>query len=192
MLQALKEDLPTNVKCKDKFLIQSTVITPEKESSPLQEIVRRSCLAMFERLSCGVIQWNVEGDEVHSQKIRVVYLPPEGQTVAEEDETHANMTSLFVPGQEVSCHALPANLSTSPSPNLHRTSALCVNIPSRTDTQHGNPVKARRAYSQSRHPSKKRSTTMLLQHPRMSPCIPQIRFRQSLSHLVTRVSVLST
>ena len=40
MLQAMKEDLPTNTKCKDKFLIQSTIITPEKETLPLQEIVR--------------------------------------------------------------------------------------------------------------------------------------------------------
>ena len=41
MLQAMKEDLPTNTKCKDKFLIQSTVITPEKETLPLNDIVRR-------------------------------------------------------------------------------------------------------------------------------------------------------
>ncbi|TBU45817.1 PapD-like protein [Dichomitus squalens] len=83
MLQAMKEDLPLNAKCKDKFLIQSTIITPEKESMPLQEI------------------WNGEADEVHSQKIRVVYLPPEGQTVPEEDETHVNMSSLLnVPGQD--------------------------------------------------------------------------------------------
>ena len=41
MLQAMKEDLPPNTKCKDKFLIQSTIITPEKESMPLQDIVRR-------------------------------------------------------------------------------------------------------------------------------------------------------
>ena len=41
MLQAMKEDLPLGTKCKDKFLIQSTIITPEKESMPLQDIVRR-------------------------------------------------------------------------------------------------------------------------------------------------------
>ncbi|KAI1793244.1 PapD-like protein [Ganoderma leucocontextum] len=83
MLQAMKEDLPMNTKCKDKFLIQSTVITPDKESMSLQDI------------------WNVEGEEVHSQKIRVTYLPPEGQTVPEEDESHANMSSLLaIPGQD--------------------------------------------------------------------------------------------
>lgn len=41
MLQALKEEPPLNAKCKDKFLIQSTVITPDKETMSLQEIVRR-------------------------------------------------------------------------------------------------------------------------------------------------------
>ena len=40
MLQAMKEEPPLAAKCKDKFLIQSTVITPEKETLSLQEIVR--------------------------------------------------------------------------------------------------------------------------------------------------------
>lgn len=40
MLQAMKEEPPLNAKCKDKFLIQSTLITQEKEDRPLQEIVR--------------------------------------------------------------------------------------------------------------------------------------------------------
>ena len=39
MLQALKEDPPLNTKCKDKFLIQSTIITPEKEALPVHAIV---------------------------------------------------------------------------------------------------------------------------------------------------------
>ena len=45
MLQAMKEDLPTNAKCKDKFLIQSTIITPDKESMSLQDMVRHPHLA---------------------------------------------------------------------------------------------------------------------------------------------------
>ena len=32
MLQALKEDPLLNTKCKDKFLILSIIITPEKEA----------------------------------------------------------------------------------------------------------------------------------------------------------------
>jgi len=69
MLQAMKEEPPLAMKCKDKFLIQSTIISPEKDTLPLQEI------------------WSGESpEEIHSQKIRVAYLPPEGQTVPEEEE----------------------------------------------------------------------------------------------------------
>jgi hypothetical protein len=39
MLQPLKEEPPLNAKCKDKFLVQSTLITPGKEAMPLPEIV---------------------------------------------------------------------------------------------------------------------------------------------------------
>ncbi|TCD61356.1 phosphatidylinositol-binding protein scs2 [Steccherinum ochraceum] len=77
--KAMKEEPPMNTKCKDKFLIQSTTITPEKETLPLQEM------------------WAGESsEEIHSQKIRVVYLPPEGQTVPEEDESNANMSSMMM------------------------------------------------------------------------------------------------
>ena len=35
MLQAMKEEPPLNAKCKDKFLIQSTLLTPEKEGQDI-------------------------------------------------------------------------------------------------------------------------------------------------------------
>ncbi|KAL5482457.1 SCS2 [Sanghuangporus weigelae] len=71
LLQAMKEEPPLNAKCKDKFLVQSTIITPEKEAMPLSDL------------------WNnVDGEDskVHQQKIRVVYLPPVGEELPEEDE----------------------------------------------------------------------------------------------------------
>ncbi|KAF7968458.1 hypothetical protein HWV62_30543 [Athelia sp. TMB] len=72
MLQPMKEEPPISAKCKDKFLIQSTLITSDKETLPLHDI------------------WNVpEGGEeakVHQQKLRVVYLPPEGQVLVEDPE----------------------------------------------------------------------------------------------------------
>ncbi|KAL4246647.1 VAMP-associated protein (VAP) family protein [Abortiporus biennis] len=71
MLQAMEEDPPLNIKCKDKFLIQSTLITPEREAVPLQDI------------------WNTEGGDLYSHKLKVVYLRPEG----EEEEQHPNMSS---------------------------------------------------------------------------------------------------
>ena len=47
MLQAMKEEPPLAAKCKDKFLIQSTLITPEKETLPLQDIVRCPSLPLL-------------------------------------------------------------------------------------------------------------------------------------------------
>ena len=44
MLQAMKEEPPPPAKCKDKFLIQSTTITPEKETLTLSDIVSSSSL----------------------------------------------------------------------------------------------------------------------------------------------------
>jgi hypothetical protein len=39
MLQPMSEEPPLSIKCKDKFLIQSTVITAEKEAIPLNDLV---------------------------------------------------------------------------------------------------------------------------------------------------------
>lgn len=82
MLQALKEDPPLNTKCKDKFLIQSTIITPEKEALPVQAIWSSP-------------DANEEG-KVHQQKLRVTYLPAEGQTLEEEDENSVAMASMTI------------------------------------------------------------------------------------------------
>lgn len=63
LLQAMKEEPPADAKCRDKFLVQSTIITPEHESSSIS------------------VLWNaVEAksrDEIHEKKIRCVYLGPE-------------------------------------------------------------------------------------------------------------------
>lgn len=45
MLQALRDEPPLNAKCKDKFLIQSTLITAEKETMSLHDIVRPICIS---------------------------------------------------------------------------------------------------------------------------------------------------
>ncbi|KAJ7366946.1 PapD-like protein [Mycena albidolilacea] len=83
MLQPLKEEPPLNAKCKDKFLIQSTLITPGKEAMSLAEI--------WSSPDAG------EDGKVHQQKLRVVYLPAEGQTLVEEDEEgQATQSSMIV------------------------------------------------------------------------------------------------
>lgn len=104
MLQALREEPPSNTKCKDKFLIQSTLITPEKQSLSLGEIVRFQWLFPF--YLTNPIQWNVTGDneeaKVHQQKLRVTYLPAEGQTLEEEEEPQQPAQNSFLhPGYSV-------------------------------------------------------------------------------------------
>jgi hypothetical protein len=94
ILQAFKEEPPLNVKCKHKFLIQSTIVTPEKENMSPHEIVRvifyghrvqrTSTNVTF--LQCGSPDVN-EGGKMHQQKIRVSYLPALIPTL-EKDETN--------------------------------------------------------------------------------------------------------
>ncbi|KAG6814236.1 hypothetical protein H0H92_015351 [Tricholoma furcatifolium] len=72
MLQALKDEPPINAKCKDKFLIQSTLITVEKETMNLADI-------------WNLNETNEEG-RVHQQKLRVTFLPAEGQPLLEEED----------------------------------------------------------------------------------------------------------
>ncbi|KIJ17736.1 hypothetical protein PAXINDRAFT_167707 [Paxillus involutus ATCC 200175] len=85
MLQPMKEEPPLSAKCKDKFLIQSTLITLEKETRDLQDI------------------WNAPtgaGEEwkVYQQKLRVVYLPPDGQ-ISEESEGQADEPAVMPPAK---------------------------------------------------------------------------------------------
>ncbi|KAF9649397.1 VAMP-associated protein [Thelephora ganbajun] len=85
MLQAMKEEPPLAAKCKDKFLIQSTTITPEKETLSLNDI------------------WNTTDGDTHSQKIRVTYLPPEGTNIPEEEEpapVPPVLPSMINPGEQ--------------------------------------------------------------------------------------------
>ncbi|KAI0270054.1 PapD-like protein [Gloeopeniophorella convolvens] len=83
MLQAMKEEPPLNAKCKDKFLIQSMLITPDKAALSPHDL------------------WNLpEGEnvsKVHSQKVKVNYLPPEGQPLEEEDEHRTSIMSGVAP-----------------------------------------------------------------------------------------------
>ncbi|KAF9452974.1 PapD-like protein [Macrolepiota fuliginosa MF-IS2] len=73
MLQPLKEEPPLNSKCKDKFLVQSTLITPEKETMALHDLW----------LSPDMTD---EGT-VQQQKLRVLYLPAEEGPLEEEEES---------------------------------------------------------------------------------------------------------
>ncbi len=109
MLQALKEEPPLSTKCKDKFLIQSTIITPDKETLPLADIVCISSVITHHLVNLFNSQWsssdaNEEG-KVFQQKLRVTYLPAEGQPLDEEDENiQAGMTSMISDGEPPVSH----------------------------------------------------------------------------------------
>ncbi|KIO16909.1 hypothetical protein M407DRAFT_246885 [Tulasnella calospora MUT 4182] len=117
LLQPMKEDPPPGAKCKDKFLIQSTFITPDKEGVSLADI------------------WSMTESEgegrIHQQKIKVVYLPPEGEIIQEAEESHfvmepskyatarpptnghANVLDTFIP---IHRESTPVGHERSPSP----------------------------------------------------------------------------
>ncbi|KAL7268162.1 phosphatidylinositol-binding protein scs2 [Rhizina undulata] len=75
LLQAMKQDPPADFKCKDKFLVQSVVITSDKEHGTVAEI------------------WaDVDKNDKHSiqeKKIRVVFLQP-GEASSPISETQEN------------------------------------------------------------------------------------------------------
>lgn len=91
MLQPLKEEPPLNSKCKDKFLVQSTFITPDKETMALHDLVSVISWFLVLLFLNTFFQWLGPdmGEEgvVHQQKLRVLYLPAEEGPLEEEDET---------------------------------------------------------------------------------------------------------
>jgi len=64
MLRPMEEEPSMSTKCKDKFLIQSTLILPEQETMPLRDIWKLPPVLPVYGVS-----------EVHQQKLRVTRLP---------------------------------------------------------------------------------------------------------------------
>lgn len=101
----MKEDPPLNVKCKDKFLVQSTVIPPGMEPNDVVRIrlvARRPCCQSH--LVTLLLQWtSIAADksiEVHQQKLKVVYLPGDG-ILHEEEEPETHQTSVMTDADSV-------------------------------------------------------------------------------------------
>lgn len=74
LLQPFKEEPATSAKCRDKFLVQSAVISADKETLPMNEF-----WALQER----------EKEHIFEHKIRCAFLPPSSATVPEENEESA-------------------------------------------------------------------------------------------------------
>lgn len=68
----MKEEPPTSAKCRDKFLVQSTIITPERETTSLNDI-------------WGLVE-KEDKSAIYEQKIRCAFLPATSASVPEEGE----------------------------------------------------------------------------------------------------------
>ncbi|GAA6010596.1 hypothetical protein JCM11491_002988 [Sporobolomyces phaffii] len=116
LLQPMKEDPPAGTKCRDKFLVQSVVITTERENIPLTEL-------------WGVVEkekGSANGvEQIHEQKIRCTYLPaadepvnqsiPEEQSTPSKADTTANPDSSFV--STINSTAPSSTSASSPAPS---------------------------------------------------------------------------
>ena len=78
----MREDPPLDARCRDKFLVQSITITPERDLENVTAIVchtRDRCLYYAD-----IFQWqNMEKtakESIEEKKIRVVFLPADGAT----------------------------------------------------------------------------------------------------------------
>ncbi|KAK0553418.1 phosphatidylinositol-binding protein scs2 [Tilletia horrida] len=72
LLQPMKEEPSSTQKCRDKFLVQSTLITADREQYQLTEL-------------WGVVE-KEDKSLIHEQKIRCAYLPAPTAPVPEENE----------------------------------------------------------------------------------------------------------
>ncbi|SGY17696.1 BQ5605_C015g07861 [Microbotryum silenes-dioicae] len=82
LLQPMKEDPAPGTKCRDKFLVQSVIVTPDKETAALPDL-----WAAVEKEDK-----TTDRSIIHEQKIRCIYLPAADEgaangTIPEEEST---------------------------------------------------------------------------------------------------------
>lgn len=78
----MKQEPPSDARCRDKFLVQSVAITGDKEFTNVAQIVRIKLEQRRTKMSADkyVIQWDgVDKSQVQEKKIRVLWLPPFGE-----------------------------------------------------------------------------------------------------------------
>ncbi|QRV77312.1 hypothetical protein RhiJN_05327 [Ceratobasidium sp. AG-Ba] len=125
LLQAMREDPPLSHKCKDKFLVQSMIITPDRQSKSPHDM--------------WIFDEDEKAPQIHQQKIKVAYLPPEGQVLEEEDIGH---TSTMTEGEMRfdTVRGIPSEIVRMPSrtPSPHPPSHSTPD-PVQTRDQHSPP-----------------------------------------------------
>ncbi|CZT09255.1 hypothetical protein WAI453_005694 [Rhynchosporium graminicola] len=123
LLQAMKQDPPLDIKCRDKFLVQSVAISADKEFINIQSIWQHVDEA--------------EKSSVQEKKIRVVYLSPgSGGVAATPLKNGINGSSNH--SLETPEHTTPAysNTQRSPSPEeAYTPETRRSTIGTKTDTE---------------------------------------------------------
>ncbi|RHZ76133.1 hypothetical protein Glove_203g48 [Diversispora epigaea] len=115
ILQPMKEDLPPDYKCKDKFLVQSVAITPERENLSLQEL--------------WTITEKQARETIKENKIRCVYSPPAAQVPQQISQQISNNLSPASP---------PPNLPLPPQPSSIRSTVADTLVLGGGGGVHGN------------------------------------------------------
>ena len=89
----MREDPPPDARCRDKFLVQSVAITPERDMGNVTAIVSQT--SHMSRHMLTIQQWqNVEKiskSSIEERKIRVIFLPADG-TVSTPQHNNVNGT----------------------------------------------------------------------------------------------------
>ncbi|KAL2059120.1 hypothetical protein ABVK25_000412 [Lepraria finkii] len=105
LLQAMREDPPPDARCRDKFLVQSVAITPDRDLGSITAIWQN-----VEKVAKAAIE---------ERKIRVVFLPADGTTSTPQRNN--------VNGTHLGTEALPAYGSPSPSYGSPQAEAVTPN-----------------------------------------------------------------
>lgn len=125
LLQPMKEEPPSSAKCRDKFLVQSTIITPDYETASLQEI------------------WPIIEKEnksaIHEQKIRCAYLPATTAPLREEDE--GNQSQMNGDDKYSTVRGTPSKFNGDESYSSYNPVAAAQNASANTDGGYGAKAK---------------------------------------------------
>ncbi|KAF9586631.1 phosphatidylinositol-binding protein scs2 [Lunasporangiospora selenospora] len=93
-MQAMREDPPTDYKCKDKFLVQSIAITAERESLSLTDL-------------WPAVERDAK-DQICEKKIRCAFLPPIGSNESQDDEDNISRLPLATQSTHSTINTVPA------------------------------------------------------------------------------------
>lgn len=82
LLQAMREDPPPDARCRDKFLVQTVTLSQDSDASNIPAIVSWSNSNLGSPADPS--QWQniekVSKSSIQERKIRVVFLPADGNT----------------------------------------------------------------------------------------------------------------